>query len=66
MVLVAPRNGDYITIDELVNAVQAHALKEGYAIVKGRSKSIKGSSGFNKRSTSFAIVEDCRGLAATI
>lgn len=49
MVLVAPRNGDCITIDELVNAVQAHASKEGYAIVKGRSKSIKGSDGFNNK-----------------
>jgi len=49
MVLVAPRNDDYITIDELVNAVQAHASKEGYAIVKGRSKSIKGSDNFNNK-----------------
>lgn len=49
MVLVAPRNGDYITLEELVSAVQAHAAREGYAIVKGRSKSIKGSDGFNNK-----------------
>ncbi len=49
MVLVASRNDDYIIIDELVNVVQAHASKEGYAIVKERSKSIKGSDSFNNK-----------------
>ena len=49
MVLVASRNDDYIIIDELVNVVQAHASKEGYVIVKGRSKSIKKSDGFNNK-----------------
>ena len=47
--LVASSNDDYIIIDKLVNAVQAHASKEGYAIVKGRSKSIKGSDNFNNK-----------------
>jgi len=49
MVLVASRNDDYIIIDELVNVVQAHASKEGYVIVKGRSKSIKRSDSFNNK-----------------
>jgi len=49
MVLLPPRNDDYVTLEELVNAVQAHASKEGYAIVKGRSKSIKGNGGFNNK-----------------
>lgn len=49
MVLVAPRNGEYVTLEELVSAVQAHAAKEGYAVVKGRSKSIKGGDGSNNK-----------------
>jgi len=49
MVLVAPRNDDYIIIDELVNVVQAHASKESYVIVKRRSKSIKKSDNFNNK-----------------
>jgi hypothetical protein len=49
MVLLPPRNDDYATLEELVNVVQAHASKEGYAIVKGRSKSIKGNGGFNNK-----------------
>ncbi len=49
MVLVTPRNDDYIIIDEFVNVVQAHASKEGYVIVKERSKSIKGSDNFNNK-----------------
>jgi hypothetical protein len=49
MVLLPPRNDDYVTLQELVSAVQAHASKEGYAIVKGRSKSIKGNGGFNNK-----------------
>jgi len=49
MVLLPPRNNNYATLEELVNAVQAHASKEGYAIVKGRSKSIKGNGGFNNK-----------------
>jgi len=45
MVLVAPRNGDYVTLEELISAVQVSAAKESYAVVKGRSKSIKGGDG---------------------
>lgn len=49
MVLVTSRNDDYIIIDEFVNVVQTHASKEGYVIVKERSKSIKRSDNFNNK-----------------
>jgi hypothetical protein len=47
--LLAPRNDNYIILEELVSAVQAHASKEGYAIVKGCSKSIKENGNFNNK-----------------
>ena len=38
MVMQPPPAVDYPSLDALVEAVQAHAVAEGYAIVKSRSK----------------------------
>ncbi len=38
MVLQPPTTADYATLEDLVQAVQTHAVAEGYAVVKGRSK----------------------------
>jgi len=38
MVLQPPPATDYPTLDALMEAVQAHAVAEGYAVVKARSK----------------------------
>jgi hypothetical protein len=38
MALPPPPEGDYATLEELVDAVQAHAKAVGFAVVKKRSK----------------------------
>lgn len=39
MRLQPPLNGEYVSLEELLNAAQTHAAKEGYALIKKRSQS---------------------------